>query len=79
MWSNIFLLFLIIDNTRLLTNKNMRTFMLTSPNSKPVDQMDIFERFEKYSLERNPYMQRLYLNKILKNITINNESFSEIF
>lgn len=79
MWSNLFLLFLIIDNTRLLTNKNMRTFMLTSPNSKPVDQMDIFERFEKYSLERNPYMQRLYLNKILKNITINNESFSEIF
>lgn len=79
MWSNLFLLFLIIDNTRLLTNKNMRTFMLTSPNSKPVDQMDIFERFEKYSLERNPYMQRLYLNKILKNMTINNESFSEIF
>jgi hypothetical protein len=79
MWSNLFLLFLIIDNTRLLTNKNIRTFMLTSPNSKPVDQMDIFERFEKYSLERNPYMQRLYLNKILKNITINNESFSEIF
>ena len=79
MWSNLFLLFLIIDNTRLLTNKNMRTFMLTSPNSKPVDQMDIFERFEKYSLERNPYMQRLYLNKLIKNITINNESFSEIF
>jgi hypothetical protein len=79
MWSNLFLLFLIIDNTRLLTNKNIRTFMLTSPNSKPVDQMDIFERFEKYSLERNPYMQRLYLNKILKNMTINNESFSEIF
>lgn len=79
MWSNLFLLFLIIDNTRLLTNKNMRTFMLTSPNSKPVDQMDIFERFEKYSLERNPYMQRLYLNKLIKNMTINNESFSEIF
>ena len=79
MWTNIFLLFLIIDNTRLLTNKNMRTFMLTSPNSKPVDQMDIFERFEKYSLERNPYMQRLYLNKLIKNMTINNESFSEIF
>jgi beta-xylosidase len=57
----------------------MRTFMLTSPNSKPVDQMDIFERFEKYSLERNPYMQRLYLNKLIKNMTINNESFSEIF
>lgn len=48
-------------------NKNIfKMYSLKNFNEKPLEDMDIFEKFEKYSSENNLEKQHEYLYKIKK-------------
>ena len=49
-------------------SRNLSLNMLKKPSIIPVEKMDIFDRFEKYSLEQNTNLQYIYLNLIMKHI-----------
>lgn len=46
--------------------RNTNLYALKNYNEKPYNDMDIFEKFEKYSNERNKEKQSEYLYKIKK-------------
>lgn len=43
-----------------------RLFSLKEPNDKPFHKMDLFEKFEKFSMENNEEKEREYLFRIYK-------------
>ena len=49
-------------------NNNLKLQALKNYNEKPLEKMDIFEKFEKYSFERNKEKQAEYLYKIQKHL-----------
>lgn len=49
-------------------NNNLKLQALKNYNEKPLENMDIFEKFEKYSFERNKEKQAEYLYKIKKHL-----------
>lgn len=48
----------------LFRNKSFQLKALKNYNEKPLEEMDIFEKFEKYSHENNKEKQAEYLYKI---------------
>ena len=75
----LFFLFFMRPFSHIIQNQQQPCFhsptfihMLKHPNHNSVENMDIFDRFEKYSIEKNPFLQRAYLNLIIKQI--NNQS-----
>ena len=49
-------------------NCNSKLYALKNYNEKPLENMDIFDKFEKYSFERNKEKQAEYLYKIKKHL-----------
>ena len=49
-------------------NRNMKLNALKNYNEKPLEEMDIFEKFEKYSSENNKEKQAEYYYKIHKHL-----------
>ncbi len=68
----LFLIFLGLSNsfnTKLrIYNRNMKLYALKNHNEKPLEKMDIFDKFEKYSSENNKEKQAEYLYKIQKHL-----------
>ena len=46
----------------------MKLYALKNHNEKPLEKMDIFDKFEKYSSENNKEKQAEYLYKIQKHL-----------
>ena len=72
MKSFLFLIFLGLSNSfnnnfRVQT-RNMKLNALKNYNEKPLEEMDIFEKFEKYSSENNKEKQAEYYYKIHKHL-----------